>query len=85
MQRTVCYGCRHRGVSCFRSAFGLPRRLSLALSIAGGTNGSTTADATSVDVMADCVRETGRHAWVEKCRIAEAAIIVDIVTVVLIS
>lgn len=84
-QRTMYQGCRHRGAWCFRSAFGRPRRLSLALSIAGGTNGSTTAEATIVEVMADCARETGRYAWAEKCRIAEVARVVDIVALVLLS
>lgn len=83
MQRSVVQGCRQRGTWCLRSACGRPRRLSLALSIAGGTNGSTTAEARSVDVMADCVRETGRYAWAEKCRMAEVARVVDMLAVVL--
>jgi len=57
----------------------------LALSIAGGTKGSTTAEARSVEVMADCVRDIGRYAWAEKCRIAELAMVADMLALMLLS
>lgn len=56
-----------------RSAFGCPSLRSLALSMAGGTNGNTIADDSKAEVKTDCVFDTGRAACEENCRTACAA------------
>lgn len=64
-------------------ACGCPNFLSLALSKAGGTKGSTTAEVTRPVVTVDCILETGRDTWAEKCLTACAATEADMVTEIL--